>query len=102
MRKIDRLFEIVQLLRGRRLRTAHYLAAQIGVSKRTIYKDIQGLMASGVPIEGERGVGYLIQQPIELPPLHFTPLELQTIRFGLDFAKAAVDPEMANAAQEVL
>ncbi|MBL1421741.1 MAG: YafY family transcriptional regulator [Alphaproteobacteria bacterium] len=102
MRKIDRLFEIVQLLRGRRLRTAQYLAGQIGVSTRTIYRDIQGLTASGVPIEGERGVGYLIQQPIELPPLHFTPLELQTIKFGLDFAKAAADPEMENAAQEVL
>lgn len=100
MRKVDRLFEIIQLLRGKRLRTAEFIAAELGVSQRTIYRDIAGLMASGIPIEGERGVGYLINQPIELPPLHFTPLELKALRLGADMVKAIADTEMAAAAEE--
>ncbi len=100
MRKIDRLFEIVQLLRGQRLRTAGFIAGKLGVSVRTIYRDIQGLMASGIPIEGERGVGYLIVQPIELPPLHFSPLELKAIMMGIDLVSAVADNEVAGAAQE--
>jgi predicted DNA-binding transcriptional regulator YafY len=101
MRKIDRLFEIVQILRGQRLRTAEFIAQKLGVSIRTIYRDIQGLMASGVAIEGERGVGYIIRQPLELPPLHFTPLELQTIQLGIDMVRAIADEEVAAAAKEV-
>ncbi|MFN9110086.1 MAG: helix-turn-helix transcriptional regulator, partial [Bacteroidota bacterium] len=101
MRKIDRLFEIVQLLRGQRLRTAEYIAQQLGVSVRTVYRDIQGLMASGVPIEGERGIGYVVRQPIELPPLHFSPLELQAIQLGINMVKAIADEEVAAAAKEV-
>lgn len=100
MRKVDRLFEIIQLLRGKRLRTAEFIAAELGVSQRTIYRDIAGLMASGIPIEGERGVGYLISQPIELPPLHFTPLELKALRLGADMVRAIADTEMAAAAEE--
>lgn len=100
MRKVDRLFEIIQLLRGKRLRTAGFIAAELGVSQRTIYRDIAGLMASGIPIEGERGVGYLISQPIELPPLHFTPLELKSLRLGVDMVKAISDIELAAAAEE--
>ncbi len=101
MRKVDRLFEIIQLLRGQRLRTAEYISAQLGVSVRTVYRDIQGLMASGVPIEGERGIGYMVRQPIELPPLHFTPLELQAIQLGINMVKAVADKEVAAAAKEV-
>lgn len=100
MRKVDRLFEIIQLLRGHRLRTAEFIAAELGVSQRTIYRDIAGLMASGVPIEGERGVGYLITQPIEMPPMHFTPLELKALQMGTDLVKAVADREIAAAAQE--
>ncbi|MDX5592979.1 YafY family protein [Pseudovibrio sp. SPO723] len=100
MRKVDRLFEIIQLLRGQRLRTAEFIAGELGVSVRTVYRDIQALIASGIPIEGARGVGYLIQQPIELPPLHFTALELKAIQLGLDMARAAADAEIAKAAQE--
>lgn len=101
MRKIDRLFEIVQLLRGQRLRTAEFIANKLGVSVRTIYRDIQGLMSSGVPIEGERGVGYIIQQPIEMPPLNFTPLELKAIQLGINMVKAIADKEITAAAEEV-
>ena len=101
MRKVDRLFEIIQLLRGKRLRTAEFIAGHLGVSIRTVYRDIQGLIASGVPIEGERGIGYLVRQPIELPPLHFSSLELQTIQLGISMVKAIADQEVAAAAKEV-
>lgn len=100
MRKVDRLFEIVQLLRGRRLRTAEFMASELGVSVRTIYRDIAGLMASGIPIEGERGVGYLISQPIEMPPLRFTSLELKALKLGADLVQAIADKEIAAAAVE--
>ena len=100
MRKVDRLFEIVQLLRGKRLRTAQFIADELGVSVRTIYRDIQGLMASGVPIEGEAGIGYVIRQSIELPPLKFTPLELQALQLGIKMVAASADEEIANAAHE--
>jgi predicted DNA-binding transcriptional regulator YafY len=101
MRKVDRLFEIIQLLRGQRLRTAEYISVQLGVSVRTVYRDIQGLIASGVPIEGERGTGYVVRQPIELPPLHFKPLELQAIQLGINMVKAIADEEVTAAAREV-
>ena len=100
MRKVDRLFEIIQILRGRRLRTAEFIASELGVSVRTVYRDIQGLMASGVPIEGERGVGYVIRQPIELPPLKFTPLELKALQLGIKMVIATADEEIAHAANE--
>ena len=101
MRKIDRLFEIIQLLRGQRLRTAEFISEKLGVSVRTVYRDIQALMASGVPIEGERGIGYVVRQPIELPPLHFSPLELQAIQLGINMVKAIADAEVTAAAKEV-
>lgn len=100
MRKIDRLFEIIQMLRGQRLRTAEQMALMLGVSKRTIYRDISGLLASGINIEGEAGIGYIIRQPIELPPLKFTSVEMEAIRLGLSLAKAVADSEIGNAAIE--
>lgn len=100
MRKVDRLFEILQFLRGRRLRTAGFLAKELGVSLRTVYRDIQGLMASGVPIEGEPGVGYVLRQPIELPPLKFTPLELKALQLGVKMVEASADEEMVHAVKE--
>ena len=100
MRKLDRLFEIIQLLRGQRLRTAEMIASQLGVSTRTIYRDIQALMASGLPIEGERGIGYVIRQPITLPPLPFNLAELQAISVGLGMVEGLTDRHLQNAAHE--
>ncbi len=62
MRRADRLFQIVQYLRGGRLLTARTLAERLEVSERTIYRDIADLIGSGVPIEGEAGVGYLMRE----------------------------------------
>ena len=61
MRRADRLFQIVQLVRGRRLTTADYLARRLEVSMRTVYRDIAALIGQGVPIEGEAGVGYCMR-----------------------------------------
>ena len=72
MRRADRLFQIVQLIRGRRLTTAAFLAQRLEVSERTVYRDVADLQHQGVPIEGEAGVGYRLGQGFDLPPLMFT------------------------------
>jgi biotin operon repressor len=71
MRRADRLFQIVQHLRGGRLVTAKTLSERLEVSERTIYRDVADLMASGVPIDGEAGVGYILRSGFDLPPLGF-------------------------------
>src|SRR5262249_26770227 len=71
MRRADRLFQIVQLLRSRRIVTAGEIAAELEVSLRTVYRDIADLCACGVPIEGEAGVGYALARGFDLPPLMF-------------------------------
>jgi predicted DNA-binding transcriptional regulator YafY len=82
MRRADRLFEIVHYLRGRRLTTAAQLSAWLEVSERTIYRDIADLLASGVPIDGEAGVGYRLHPHFELPPLMFTHNEVEALVAG--------------------
>jgi len=82
MRRADRLFQIVQILRNRRLVTARYLAERLEVSERTIYRDIQDLSVSGVPVEGEAGVGYVLRHSIDIPPLMFSEDEIQAIVLG--------------------
>lgn len=76
MRRADRLFQIVQYLRGGRLVTAETLAERFEVSKRTIYRDVADLIGSGVPIEGEAGVGYVMRLDYDVPPLMFTNAEI--------------------------
>ena len=73
MRRADRLFQIVQFLRSRRVTTARWLSEVLEVSERTVYRDIQDLMASDVPIEGEAGIGYVIRRGYDLPPLDVYP-----------------------------
>lgn len=83
MRRADRLFQIVQYLRGRRLTTAAQLGDWLGVSVRSIYRDIADLERSGVPVEGEAGVGYRLRAGFELPPLMFTADEVEALAAGL-------------------
>jgi predicted DNA-binding transcriptional regulator YafY len=87
--------------RGRVL-TARTLAERLEVSERTIYRDIQDLAASGVPIEGEAGVGYVLRRGYQVPPLMFNEEELQALVFGADVAKAWGDADMARAADSIL
>ncbi|WP_128594288.1 helix-turn-helix transcriptional regulator, partial [Paraburkholderia kirstenboschensis] len=71
-RRADRLFQIAELLRGRRLTTAQQLADWLNISLRTVYRDVRDLQLSGVPIEGEAGIGYRLSRAASLPPLTFT------------------------------
>ena len=102
MRRADRLFQIVQYLRGGRLMTAATLAGRLEVSERTIYRDIADLQASGVPIDGAAGVGYLLRDGYDLPPLMFTRDEIAALVAGARFVRAFGGAAMARAAEEAL
>lgn len=102
MRPADRLFQIVLLLGRGRVVTARMLAERLEVSERTIYRDIQDLAASGVPIEGEAGVGYVLRRGYQIPPLMFNEEELQALVFGADVARSWGDAQMAQAADSIL
>jgi len=102
MRRADRLFQIVQYLRGGRLVTAARLAGDLEVSERTIYRDIADLVASGVPIDGEAGVGYLMRDGYDLPPLMFTHDEMVALVAGARLVRAWGGASMARAAEEAL
>lgn len=102
MRRADRLFQIVQYLRGGRLNTAAWLAETLEVSERTIYRDIADLQASGVPIDGEAGVGYVMRNGYDLPPLMFTRDEIVALVAGARLIRAWGGAAMARAAEEAL
>jgi predicted DNA-binding transcriptional regulator YafY len=95
MRRADRLFQLVQTLRTRRFATGQELAESLGVSKRTLYRDVRDLVYSGVPIKGEAGVGYRLERGFELPPLTFTGEELEALALGARFIAAWGDSELA-------
>lgn len=102
MRRADRLFRIVQLIRGRRLTTAAQLAERLEVSPRSVYRDIAALQAQGVPIEGEAGVGYRMRRGFDLPPLMFTRQEAQALVACLRVAQPRIDAALAAHADEAL
>jgi len=100
MNKAERLFQLVLLLRSRRTAmTAEAIAEAMGVSVRTVYRDVQSLALSGVPVEGEPGVGYMIRPGNHLPPLIFTPDELQALIVGSRMAQAFTDHDLAQGAR---
>jgi predicted DNA-binding transcriptional regulator YafY len=102
MRRADRLFQIIELLRGRRLSTARTLADRLEVSERTIYRDIRDLMLSGVPIEGEAGVGYALRKGFDLPPLMFDREELEALVLGARLAQVWGGSALSEAARRAL
>lgn len=102
MRRADRLFMIVQHLRGGRLVTAKMLGERLEVSERTIYRDIADLQASGVPIDGEAGVGYILREGFDLPPLMFSRDEIVALVAGARMVRAWGGAAMARAAEEAL
>jgi predicted DNA-binding transcriptional regulator YafY len=102
MRRADRLFRIVQFLRAGRMQTARSLAAKLQVSDRTIYRDVQDLQLSGVPIEGEAGVGYTLRRDYDLPPLMFDRREITALVLGSRMVAAWGDAELASAANDAL
>lgn len=102
MRRADRLFQIVQYLRGGRLLTAQMLAERLEVTKRTIYRDVADLIGSGVPIEGEAGVGYVMRAGYDVPPLMFNSDEIVALVAGARMIRAWGGASMAAAAEEAL
>ena len=102
MRRADRLFQLVQLVRGRRLSTAEFLASRLEVSVRTVYRDIADLVVQGVPIEGEAGVGYRIRAGFDLPPLMFTEGQAKALVAAVRLAQPRLDPELAREAEAAL
>ena len=102
MRRADRLFRIIQILRRRRVTTAHRLAEELEVSARTVYRDVQDLASAGVPIEGEAGVGYVLRRGYDLPPLMFTEDEIEALVLGARIVGTWADTALATAAGDVL
>lgn len=103
MRKAERLFQLLTALRGRRLAvTAQTLAMELDVSVRTIYRDITALQNSGVPIDGEAGIGYRLQAGFHLPPLMFDADEIEALLLGIRMAQAWSDRDLASAATRAL
>ena len=101
MRRTDRLFELIQILRDGRLHTARDMADRLEVSVRTLWRDMATLIASGLPVEGERGVGYILREPVTLPPLTLTPDEVQALTLGLALVTRGADPSLTRAAESL-
>lgn len=102
MRRTDRLFELIQILRDGRLHTARDMADRLEVSTRTLWRDMATLIASGLPVEGERGMGYILREPVTLPPLTLTPDEVQALTLGLQLVTRGADPSQTRAADSLL
>ena len=99
MKRTDRLFDLILTLRDGRLHRAEDLAAALKVSVRTIYRDMDTLVLSGVPVAGERGLGYMMTAPITLPPLNLTLTELEALHLGMAVVGEAGDDELKQAAK---
>ena len=102
MRRADRLFQLVQLIRGRRLTTADWLAARLEVSLRTVYRDVADLQRLGVPIEGEAGMGYRMRAGFDLPPLMFTTGQAKALVACVRLAQPRLDTALARDADDAL
>ncbi len=96
MRRADRLFQLMLLLQEGKVRTARYLGEKLEVSDRTIYRDISDLVGSGIPIDGEAGVGYLLRDEYRLPPLMFNSEELKALALGALMVRAWSDRKLAS------
>jgi predicted DNA-binding transcriptional regulator YafY len=103
MIRAERLFQLTTLLRNRRtVLTAKQLSDHLGVSERTIYRDMQSLSLSGVPIEGEAGVGYRLSRHYQLPPLMFDRHEVEALLLGARMVGSWGDQEMARYAKQAV
>jgi len=102
MRKASRLFEIIQILRvARRPVTAATIAERLEVTVRSVYRDIAALQAMRVPIDGERGIGYILRPGFDLPPLMFSIEETEAVIVGLALIERTGDKELTQAAKKV-
>jgi len=101
MTRDERLYELIQRMRDGRLHTAASLARGLGVSTRTIWRDMAMMAETGLPVEGERGLGYILRSPLMLPPTMLTPDELEALVEGLRHVDVEGNPR-ARAARSLL
>lgn len=103
MRRADRLFQIIQLLRRRRTAmTAAALAERLEVSERTVYRDVRDLVQTGTPIDGEPGVGYRLRPGYDLPPLMFDRDEIEALVLGARIVRSFGDARLSRASESIL
>ncbi len=103
MRRAERLFQIIQILRRARAPvTAALIAEELETSVRTIYRDIAELLAQRVPVRGEAGIGYLLEKGFDLPPLMLTPDEIEAAVLGAQWVAGRADPQLARAARDLV
>jgi predicted DNA-binding transcriptional regulator YafY len=103
MRRADRLFQIVQILRRHRTPvTAEMLAEELEVSRRSVYRDVAALMAQRVPVRGAAGIGYILDEGFDLPPLMLTPEEAEAAALGAQWVVVHGDPDLARAARDLI
>jgi predicted DNA-binding transcriptional regulator YafY len=103
LRRAERLFQLIQILRGaRRPVTAEQMARELETSKRTVYRDIAELLAPRVPIQGEAGIGYVLDRGFDMPPLMLTPDEIEAAVLGARWVMARGDPPLARAARDLI
>jgi predicted DNA-binding transcriptional regulator YafY len=103
MRKADRLFEIIQILRrSKQPVTADAMAAELETSKRSVYRDIAALLAQRIPIRGEAGIGYVLERGLDMPPLMLTTDEIEAAVLGAQWVIARGDPQLSTSARDLL
>ncbi len=103
MRRADRLFQIVQIMRrSTRPVTASMLAEELEVSKRSVYRDIADLIGQRVPIHGEAGLGYVLDRDFDMPPLMLAPDEIEAAVLGAQWVTERGDPVLAGGARDLI
>ena len=104
MRRAERLFQIIQILRRSKRRpiTANDIAAELETSLRTIYRDISQLLAERVPIRGEAGIGYVLEGGFDMPPLMLTPDEIEAAMLGAQWVMGRGDASLTRAANDLV
>ena len=102
MSRTDLLFQITQIIKSRKFTTAQYIADRLHLSTRTVYRYINELSVSGIPILSQTGKGYWIDEHFDLTPVHLSKEELLALSFGSKLVKCFADPYLADAAQQVL
>jgi predicted DNA-binding transcriptional regulator YafY len=104
MRRAERLFQIIQILRRSKRHpiTAQSIAGELETSLRTIYRDISQLLAERVPIRGEAGMGYILEDGFDMPPLMLTADEIEAAMLGAQWVMGRGDPALARAARDMV
>ncbi|MHB0767272.1 helix-turn-helix transcriptional regulator [Bradyrhizobium sp. 5.13L] len=103
MSRTGRLFEIINVLRARRMPvTAQHLARELGISQRSVYRDIETLRSLGAPLDGQAGIGYRLEEGFFLPEFAFSSDELDAVILGLDWVRQRADPALAQGRESAL